>query len=297
MNLEFRNCVPCIRVFPVQAALGLGVALMAMMSSCANANSARVDLPGAPTDPGLADTLPPDTEGVLTFSKVDIDLDVAPQTDGPVDLDLDLDDMVSTDPMFDACIALASTHATVPALPESADAMAASVDRPTVTVVDFVAAVPPTMATDWPDTDRPLPPSWGDKRVMVVSADESERMYLRARLALAHLVWVDEAATTTQALTALGVRPYAMAFINLDSVAIDGTAIAARLRLGNPLASLVLTSNAVSGGHPFNLVARWRRWQLGRHLGHDHNAEVLAKPLVPRDVIELLSRLTTPLVV
>lgn len=237
-----------------------------MMSSRANANSAKVDRSGAQTDPGLADTLPPDAVEVLTFFRVDIDLDIAPQADAAVNLDLDLDEVASS-------------------------------DRPVAPAVDFIATAAPAVAADWADTARPLLPSWADKRVMVVSTDESERTYLRARLALAHLVWVDEAATTTQALAALAVRPYAMAFVNLDSVAIDGGAIAARLRAGNPSAALVLTSSAVSGGHPFNLLARWRRWQLGRHLGHDHNAEVLAKPLEPRAVIELLSRLTTPLVV
>ncbi len=268
---------------------------MTMMSSRANANSARVDRSGPQTDPGLADTLPPDAMDVLTFSKLDIDLDVALQADAAVDLDLDLGEMGFTDPIFD--VGGAAAAAAVPAYPGSADTASASIDRPVATTVDSIAAAVPAVAGDWPETERRLPPSWGDRRVMVVSADESERMYLRARLALAHLVWVDEAATTTQALAALAVRPYAMAFVNLDSVAIDGSTVALHLRAGNPLAALVLTSNGVSGGHPFNLLARWRRWQLGRHMGHDHNAEVLAKPLEPREVIELLSRLTTPLVV
>ncbi|MBY0466321.1 MAG: hypothetical protein K2W33_15390, partial [Burkholderiales bacterium] len=136
-----------------------------------------------------------------------------------------------------------------------------------------------------------------DKRVMVVSADESERMYLRARLSLARLVWADEAATTTQALAALAARPYAMAFVNVDSAAVDVQAIATQLRAGNVAATLILTSNAVSGSHPLSVVARWRRWRLSRELGHDRNAEVLAKPLEPAAVVGLLSRLTTPLVV
>lgn len=278
-------------MLPVQDGLSLGLALMPMMSSCANANSARVDLSGAQTDPGLADTLPPDAEDELTFAKVDIDLDIASQTDA--DLDFDLDSMASTDPMFDFGGAGGSAAAGQASL-GAADALVAVPIQPES---DLIVSAPPVVSSGWRDTVRSMPPSWADKRVMVVSADESERMYLRARLALAQLVWVDEAATTTQALTALAVRPYAMAFVNLDSVAIDGAAIAARLRAGNPLATLVLTSSAVSGGHPFNLLARWRRWQLSRHMGDDRHAEVLAKPLEPREVIQLLARLTTPVVV
>ena len=38
-------------------------------------------------------------------------------------------------------------------------------------------------------------------RVLVVSADAEERIYLRARLAIAGLVWLDEATTTTQAIS------------------------------------------------------------------------------------------------
>lgn len=267
----------------------------------ANADNARVARADAPIDPWLADTLPPDAADDLTFSKVDIDLDICAPMPEPVDLDLDLDldidAMASTDPMgvvraeADASAVTTTAHSAGSDLPLAAQALSAAAPV-------FKAKPAPDPAVVWQATERRLPPSWTDKRVLLVSADESERMYLRARLALANLVWVDEAASTTQALVLLAARPYAYGFVNVDSVAIDGDTVATQLRAGNVAATLVLTSNTVTGGHhAFNLLAHWRRWRLSRHLGHNHNAEVLAKPLEPGEVIGLLSRLTTPLVV
>ena len=271
-----------------------------MTSFSANAPSARVAHNGAPYDPWLADTLPPDSADELTFSKVDIDIELGlePEPTGQVDLDIELDMLVSTDPMYDfgkavaAADAAAQTEKAVVGGDATTSSLVQAVDPPPI-----VAKLSPAPSDGWRDTERRLPPSWADKRVIVVSADESERMYLRARLSLARLVWADEAATTTQALAALATRPYAMAFVNVDSAAVDVLAIAAQLRAGNVAATLILTSNAVSGGHPLNPIARWRRWRLSHLVGHDRNAEVLAKPLEPAEVIRLLSRLTTPLVV
>lgn len=271
-----------------------------MMSSSANAPSARVAQNGAPHDPWLADTLPPDSADDLTFSKVDIDIDLGlePESIGHVDLDIELDLMASTDPMHDFGMAVPAVDAAVQADRTVIGGNTLPPLQPQVAAAPpIVAKLSPAPSDGWRDTERRLPPSWTDKRVLVVSADESERMYLRARLSLARLVWADEAATTTQALATLATRPYAMAFVNVDSAAVDVQAIAAQLRAGNVAATLILTSNVVSGGHPLNVLARWRRWRLSHLVGHDRNAEVLAKPLEPAEVMGLLSRLTTPLVV
>lgn len=278
-----------------------------MMPPSDPANSAAGNPSGLQTDPGVADTLPTELSHELALPPVDFDLDIGAGPSQAVDMNLDLDlDLSSTDPMFDAGAALATTE--IPTT-DTANGVNASDGQssPSMSVSESVSGVMPLQAIGagltpapaghWPDTERRLPPSWTDKRVIVVSADETERTYLRVRLALVGLVWVDEAATTTQALSLLAVRPYAMAFVNMDSVAIDGGAIATQLHAGNVAATLILTSNAVSGGHPLNVLAQWRRWRLSRQLGHVRNAEVLAKPLEPREVAGLLSRLTTPLVV
>ena len=236
-------------------------------------------------DFSMADTLPPDAEDALAFAKLDIDIDLDatdPSTvsspaelDGP-DIDLDLDVPAPVAPMAAAAVAAAATVA-----------------QP-VPVLDATRIQPPESA--WQSTERRIRPSWTDKRVLLVSGDESERMYLRARLALVGWVWVDEAATTTQALAALAVRPYALAMVNMDSVTIDGHIISRELRGGNAAAQLVFTSQQGACGHPLNVLDRWRRWRLARQLGRDDAAEVLLKPLVPNQVIALLSRLTTTVV-
>lgn len=226
-------------------------------------------------DFSMADTQPPDDADASTFARLDIDLDLgagdgsaSPSSSATTAMDIDLDlDLPSPD------VAV----------------------RPMPPALDTTRIQPPESA--WQTTERRIRPSWTDKRVLLVSGDESERMYLRARLALVGLVWVDEAATTTQAVTALQARPYAMAFVNMDSVAIDGRTISSALRIGNVAAQLVFTSHQGAGGHPLNLLARWRRWRLARQLGRDEAAEVLLKPLKPNHVVALLSRLTTPLVV
>ncbi|HRK40074.1 MAG TPA: hypothetical protein PK347_16995 [Burkholderiaceae bacterium] len=230
-------------------------------------------------DFSMADTLPPDAEDALAFAKLDIDIDLDatdPSTvPSPAELDvphidLDLDVPAPVAPMAAATVAQPGP------------------------VLDATRIQPPESA--WQSTERRIRPSWTDKRVLLVSGDESERMYLRARLALVGWVWVDEAATTTQALAALAVRPYALAIVNMDSVTIDGHIISRELRGGNAAAQLVFTSQQGAGGHPLNLLDRWRRWRLARQLGRDDAAEVLLKPLVPNQVIALLSRLTTTVV-
>lgn len=242
-------------------AQSIGLALKAMISTAVNAGIARVTRSGTQTDTGLADTLPPDAVETLTFSKVDIDLDAI---------------------------------AALPPVPNpgiAAPVVGVLSARPMVSFGEFMPTAVIPCVDPVGDAAGRVSGSWMDRRVMVVSADESERMYLRARLALAHLVWVDEAASTTQALAALAVRPYALAFVNVDSVAIDGNVIAKHLRAGNAASALVLTSKAASNLRSFSLITRWRRWLLTRHLRRHHTAEVLAKPLEPPDVISLLSRL------
>jgi hypothetical protein len=254
----------------------------------------------AALDGGFADTLPPDTlppdlSDASTVASVDIDLgwDDAPAPDAGVVLDLDV-----TDPGFTpvAVAATSAVSAFQTTQPLSAVATSETSARRLIdTSPPFSASeVPATGQDGWMDTVRRVRPLGADRRVLVVSADEEEHIYLRAKLALFGLVWVEDAATTTQALSVLATRPFAMAFVNMDSVTIDAAAIVNRLRLGNEAAALVLTSRSVTPSHPLDLLNRWRRARLARQLGQEQQAEVLAKPLAPQEVAALLSRLTRP---
>jgi hypothetical protein len=129
---------------------------------------------------------------------------------------------------------------------------------------------------------------WLVWRVLVASTDETERMYLRARLALANLAKVDEALSTTQALSALSLREYTLVFVNDDSVTIDASAVAAAYRARNRLGSLVVSTASLEQRNPLNLLARWREHKLRQHLGDARFTRVLGKPLNPSDVADVL---------
>lgn len=155
----------------------------------------------------------------------------------------------------------------------------------------FLVASAPVAEARTGDSTLPmglLTTGWLVWRVLVVSNDENERMYLRARLALSNLVKVDEALSTPQAIAALSAREYTLVFVNDDSAVIDAPAVAATYRSRNRLGSLVLTTASLEGRHPLNLMARWRDWKLRQHLGDARFTRLMAKPLSPPDVQEVL---------
>ena len=134
------------------------------------------------------------------------------------------------------------------------------------------------------------PQPWRDRRVLVVSGDAQERMYLRARLALSRLSWMDEATSSTQALAAMDGRPYLLAFVNLDSAVIDAEWISRRFRADNPGGTLVFTTDALGDVPAWDVLGRLRHWRLQRHLGGSVAAEVMPKPLDPRRLAQFLTR-------
>lgn len=129
---------------------------------------------------------------------------------------------------------------------------------------------------------------WQDRRVLVVSADAQERVYLRARLALAKLVWVDEMVTTTQAESAMDTHHYLMAIFNLDIPVVDGTALAKRFRRVQPEAVCVVTGVPLPVVGPLGLLGRWRQWQREKEL-QGTGVEWLRKPFLPRKVALLFA--------
>jgi hypothetical protein len=169
--------------------------------------------------------------------------------------------------------------------------------------VDFATAALTAGAVVLPPT--PAPRSFGaeagqshrgtggflipDRRVLVVSADVEERVYLRARLALARLVWVDEAATTTQAEEAMKTQRHLMAIFNLDSTVVDGLALARLFRQTHPGAVCVMTGAASPMTGPWGLVGHWRQWQRERAF-KNLGVEWLVKPLLPKKVALLFAR-------
>lgn len=128
------------------------------------------------------------------------------------------------------------------------------------------------------------------RRALVVSGDVEERMYLRTRLALARLVWMDEATSTTQALSTMEDQPHVLAFFSLDSPAIDAWALAERFRKAHPSAVVLATTAAYANDSVWNLLSRWRWLRLGRQARAAGFDEVLAKPFSVSAITRIMAQ-------
>lgn len=231
-------------------------------------------LEGVPTAPQPGPTAERPGPAAELDLNLDIDFATAAMATQPMVLSAGLD---GTDPLAH------TTPWDLPVAPEApparatpAEALPASPDR------DFSVDAGQTMlgTSGFP---------WQDRRVLVVSADAQERVYLRARLALAKLVWVDEAVTTTQAESAMDTHRYLMAIFNLDLPVVDGPALAKRFRRVQPEAVCVVTGVASPVAGPLGLLGRWRQWQREKEL-QGTGVEWLLKPLLPKKVAQLFAR-------
>jgi CheY-like chemotaxis protein len=226
---------------------------------------------------GFEDTLPQVLAGQADASianmDVDVDLDLIfdPDPEPVVDLDLDLD----LDLDRDLDISLAADSA-------SEGPLASSV---------ALGALPSGASVATQPLVRTVSGGAPSRRVLVISADADERMYVRARLAVRRVVWLDEVSTSTQAIAAMDDVRYGLALINLDSPVIDAWALARRFREVQPQAVMVATSGVV-GRVPWLAVGRrWRAWQLRRRARAEGFDALLAKPLRGRHLMALVDRL------
>lgn len=85
--------------------------------------------------------------------------------------------------------------------------------------------------TDAMDTQPPEPVPQ-PRRALVASPDREQRLYLRARLALAGLAMVDEAQTGPQALALASRQPYCLAIVEHHLPQIDAWSVLKSLRAG-----------------------------------------------------------------
>ena len=119
-----------------------------------------------------------------------------------------------------------------------------------------------------------VPP--GLKLSMLVDPSLEDRLYLRARLALAGLTQVEESVTGAQALELARVRPYDLIIVGLELPDMDGWSLVQQLmKLKPAIGSVVVTSTDKS--RPMR-----KRAEASGCRG------LLAKPYDPFEVIELL---------
>lgn len=96
------------------------------------------------------------------------------------------------------------------------------------------------------------------KLALIVSADRNERLYLRARLALARLTQADEAESAAEALALARDKPYDLALVDAGLADMDAWELLRRLRKDQPSVQHVAITRAQR-----SLSERVRGW-LGR---------------------------------
>jgi CheY-like chemotaxis protein len=93
------------------------------------------------------------------------------------------------------------------------------------------------------------------KRALIASADRNERLYLRAKLALAELTQADEAETGAQALELARAHHYAVAVVDFALPDVNGWAFLKELMEARPaIPNVIMTKAKASAGE------RLRAW-------------------------------------
>ena len=108
-----------------------------------------------------------------------------------------------------------------------------------------------------PDTQPPEPQE-PVKRALIASADRSERLYLRAKLALAELTQADEAETGAQALELTRVHQYSVALVDFALPDVNGWALLKELTEARPVIPYVIITKARA-----SVGERVRAWLAG----------------------------------
>lgn len=113
--------------------------------------------------------------------------------------------------------------------------------------LDFDLGAPiDAMDTQPPDTLPPQPPA-AQPRALVASADRDQRLYLRARLALAGLTTVDEADSAGQAVELAKRFTYAVAIVEHRVPGVDAWFVLERLRaIGPDRPAVILAKSGAS---------------------------------------------------
>ncbi|MBG9387113.1 response regulator transcription factor [Caenimonas aquaedulcis] len=129
--------------------------------------------------------------------------------------------------------------------------------------------------------DTTLPPPADDahpKRALIASPDRDERLYLRARLALANMTQADEAETGAQALELARQHEYDVALVDFHLPDVEGWAFLKELKQARPpIPHLIVTKSGTS------LADSVRGWLSGAQA-------FLPKPPHPGKLQRLLRR-------
>ena len=136
------------------------------------------------------------------------------------------------------------------------------------------------------DIDVGAFPETGVRRALVVGADADEGTYLRARLSLAAVPFVDEAASTIRAAELMAQHHYLCGVFNLDDHQIDAWGLMQMFRERYPQALTLATTQLVGPS-----AGWWRRHRVRRDTQRLGISGVLARPLQPPTISQWLDLL------
>lgn len=224
--------------------------------------------------------LPTETAEIASMAEAELDLDL--------DLDFNLDSQaVATQPLAAGPLTQEALESPAPSTPLVAvgDTVHLDLEAEGADYNGHFDPMSQTMPLRLQTTQRLM-----SSRVLVVSADIDERMYLRARLALANLVLVDEASTSTQALAAMENRNHVLGIFNLDDPVVDARTLAEQFRALNPTAQVVATAS-IRNPSRLALASRWKQWRLKRRLSRVGIADLFDKPHEPKKLVALFSKI------
>lgn len=128
-------------------------------------------------------------------------------------------------------------------------------------------------------TVPPEPSTVPGRRALIASADRTERLYFRARLALAELTQADEAENGSEALQLARNNRYDIAFLDFDLPGVGGWDLVREIAAMEPaIPRVIVTKEKVSTGD------RLHAWRTGA-------GSLMPKPFDPDKLKTLLSGL------
>lgn len=128
-------------------------------------------------------------------------------------------------------------------------------------------------------TQPPGPSTTMGRRALIASADRTERLYFRARLALADLTQADEAENASEALQLARNNRYEIAFLDFGLPGLGGWDLVKQISALDPaIPRVIVTKEKVSTGD------RLQAWRSGTE-------SLMPKPLDPDQLKSLLAKL------
>lgn len=148
-----------------------------------------------------------------------------------------------------------------------------------VKVMDSLYSADEVMDMDFGDTEAGFGAPSDARVCLLVDPSREDRMYLRARLALAGHTDVDEASTGAMALELARNRHYDLVVVGLTVSDMDGWAVIRQLVDLEPAIGRVVVSTSD------------KTWHMREHAEKSGCSAVLEKPYDPSKVIELLQKI------